>query len=61
VAHSHFIQDGWFTGTVGAKTVLVVRVIDVYWKTGGKWKIAQEHVSAPVDLATMKPGPFSKR
>ena len=60
VAYSHFVQDGWFTAKNGAKTELVVRVTDVYRKTGGKWKIVQEHVSVPVDLATMKPDPLSK-
>jgi ketosteroid isomerase-like protein len=60
VAYSHFVQDGWFTSKSGAKTELVVRVTDVYRKAGGKWKIVQEHVSVPVDLATMKPDPLSK-
>lgn len=60
VAYSHFVQDGHFTTKSGVKTELVVRVTDVYRKMGGKWKIVQEHVSVPVDLATMKPDMMSK-
>jgi len=37
-----------------------VRVTDVYRKTGGRWKIVQEHVSVPVDFATGKPDMLSK-
>ena len=31
-----------------------VRVTDVYRKTGGKWLIAHEHISVPVDIASGK-------
>jgi hypothetical protein len=40
-------------------TELVVRVTEVCRKLGGK--IVQEHVSAPVDLGTLKPDTLSKR
>ena len=60
VAYGHSIQDGHFTAKDGTKTELVVRVTDVYRKIGGKWFIVQEHVSVPVDLATMKPDLLSK-
>jgi ketosteroid isomerase-like protein len=33
---------------------LTVRVTDGYRKTAGKWLIAHEHISVPVDLATGK-------
>jgi len=60
VAYGHNIEDGHFTAADGSKTQLVVRVSDVYRKIKGKWFIVQEHVSIPVDLATMKPDPLSK-
>ncbi|HLZ85247.1 MAG TPA: nuclear transport factor 2 family protein [Caulobacteraceae bacterium] len=60
VAYGHNVQDGHFTAKDGSKIELVVRVTDVYRKIGGKWFIVQEHVSVPVDLATMKPDPLSK-
>jgi ketosteroid isomerase-like protein len=60
VAYGHNIEDGHFTLKDGTATELVVRVTDVYRKIGGKWKIVLEHVSVPVDLATMKPDPLSK-
>ena len=60
VAYGHNIQDAHFTTKDGAAIELVVRVTDVYRKLGGKWKIVQEHVSVPVDLATMKPDLLSK-
>ncbi|MFI4974875.1 MAG: YybH family protein [Caulobacterales bacterium] len=60
VAYGHNIQDGHFTAKDGSALELVVRVTDVYRKAGGKWKIVQEHVSVPVDLATLKPDLLSK-
>jgi ketosteroid isomerase-like protein len=60
VAYGHSIQDSHLTTKDGAKTELVVRVSDVYRKIGGKWLIVQEHVSVPVDLATLKPDTLSK-
>jgi len=38
----------------GKPTDLTVRFTDVYRKIGGKWLIAREHVSFPVDLVTGK-------
>lgn len=55
VAYGHSIQTARFTGKDGAKFDLVVRVTDVYRKIKGHWLIVQEHVSVPVDLATLKP------
>jgi ketosteroid isomerase-like protein len=60
VAYGHNIQTSTFAGADGGKTELTVRVSDVYRKVGGRWLIVQEHVSIPVDLATMKPDPTSK-
>jgi uncharacterized protein (TIGR02246 family) len=60
VAYGHSIQDGHFTAGDGTKTEVVVRVTDVYRKIAGKWLIVQEHVSVPVDLATMKADNLSK-
>jgi len=60
VAYGHSIQDGHFTAADGTVTEAMVRVTDVYRKLGGKWKIVQEHVSVPVDLATLKPDLLSK-
>lgn len=60
VAYGHSIQESTFTAADGSKTDLAVRVTDVYRKIAGRWQIVQEHVSIPVDLATMKPDPLSK-
>jgi uncharacterized protein (TIGR02246 family) len=60
VAYGHDVEPGHYTAASGAKTDLTVRVTDVYRKIGGRWLIVQEHVSVPVDLATMKPDPLSK-
>ena len=54
VAYSRSIQHGTFTDKDGKKTELTIRVTDGYKKVDGKWLIAQEHVSVPVDLETMK-------
>lgn len=55
MAYGHSIQRITGTDSKGAKIDLTVRVSDVYRKTGGAWKIVQEHVSVPVDLTTGKP------
>jgi ketosteroid isomerase-like protein len=60
VAYGHSIQGGYFTDKAGKKTEMVVRVSDVYRKVGGRWKIVQEHVSVPIDLATGQPDMLSK-
>ena len=39
---------------------MVAPVTDVYCKSGGKWLIAQEHVSFPVGLDTEKADLLSK-
>ncbi|MBS0364133.1 MAG: nuclear transport factor 2 family protein [Proteobacteria bacterium] len=55
VAYSHSIQTTESTDKAGAPMKLVVRVTDIYRKTGDAWWIVQEHVSVPVDLDTGKP------
>ncbi len=60
VAFGHSIQTVTMTDKKGKKTNLIVRVTDGYKKMSGQWLIAHEHVSIPVDLATMKPIPQSK-
>lgn len=55
VAYSHSIQTIESTDKAGAATKMVVRVTDIYRKTGDAWWIVQEHVSVPVDLDTGKP------
>ena len=59
VAYGHNIQATEATKPDGSKLAVTVRVTDVYRKINGKWLIVQEHVSIPVDLATMKPDPSS--
>lgn len=60
VAYSHSIQSGTFTDKNGKKTAMTVRVTDGYQKVNGGWLISHEHVSVPVDFATMKPNLNSK-
>jgi len=67
LAYSHSIQHLTATQTVTVKKKkktekvdVTVRVTDAYKKIGGEWKIEQEHVSVPVDLATGKPDFCSK-
>jgi uncharacterized protein (TIGR02246 family) len=60
VAYGHSIQSMSWTDKKGKPASLVVRVTDVYRKTGDKWLIVQEHVSVPVDLDTGKPDMMSK-
>jgi ketosteroid isomerase-like protein len=54
VAFSHSIQH--FAGKLknGSPLDVTVRVTDGYRRVGGKWLIAHEHVSVPVDLETGK-------
>ena len=54
VAWSHSIQRGSGTDPSGQPSDTTVRVTDVYRKTPNGWRIVQEHVSVPVDLATGK-------
>jgi uncharacterized protein (TIGR02246 family) len=58
MAYSHSTQTIEATG--GPVSHLVVRVTDVYRKTGGRWQIVHEHVSVPVDPATGKADLLSK-
>jgi len=60
LGYGHSIQH--FVGTTkeGTKVDLTLRVTDCYRKIGGKWLIAHEHVSVPVDLETGKPDMTSK-
>lgn len=60
VAWGHNIQSGWLTRKDGSRLEIVVRVTDVYRKEHGKWLIAQEHVSIPVDIDTRTPDLLSK-
>ena len=60
VAFTHFVQHVILTDKDGKKSELTVRITDGYKKINGQWLIAHEHVSIPVDLATMKPDPDSK-
>jgi len=54
VAFSHSIQHIALTDKDGKKMEATVRVTDGYKKVDGKWLIAHEHVSVPVDFATLK-------
>jgi uncharacterized protein (TIGR02246 family) len=58
MAYSHSTQTIDAPGNATSK--LVVRVTDVYRKTGGRWQIVHEHVSVPVDMATGKGDLLSK-
>jgi ketosteroid isomerase-like protein len=54
LAYGHSIQHLACTDTKGNKLDLTTRVTDGYRKVKGKWVIAYEHVSVPVDLTTAK-------
>jgi len=53
-AYSHSIQHFTCTDPQGKKTDMILRVTDGYANFRGKWLIAHEHISVPVDLATGK-------
>jgi uncharacterized protein (TIGR02246 family) len=55
VAFASSIQHGTLTDKDGKKMEMTVRVTDGYKKVNGKWLIAHEHASIPVDIVTMKP------
>ena len=57
IAYGHCIQHVTGTGPDGAPIDFTVRVTDVYRKVDGKWLIAQEHVSVPIDFSGPKPVP----
>jgi len=58
MAYSHSTQTIDAPGNSIPK--MVVRVTDVYRKTGDRWQIIHEHVSMPVDIATGKGDLLSK-
>lgn len=58
--YGHNIQRIACTDAKGNKLDLTTCVTDGYRKVKGKWLIAHEHVSVPVDLATAKGDPQSK-
>ena len=60
VAYSHSIQHATMTDKKGKKMDMTVRVTDGYKKINGQWLISHEHVSVPVNFATMKPDVNSK-
>lgn len=60
LAASHSIQHVAGADQSGNKVDMTVRVSDVYRKINGKWLIADEHASVPVDLTTGKPDLSSK-
>jgi len=54
LAYSRCIQQVSGTDTKGKLLNLTWRVTDVYRRIGGKWLIAHEHLSVPVDVLTGK-------
>lgn len=60
LAYGHSIQHVAGTTQDGSPFDITVRVTDDYRKVDGKWLIAQEHVSVPVDLTTDKGDLMSK-
>jgi ketosteroid isomerase-like protein len=60
VAYAHSVQPGILTAKDGSKFNLTARVTDGYRKVNGKWLIAHEHVSVPIDLNTGRPDFSSK-
>jgi uncharacterized protein (TIGR02246 family) len=57
IAYGHSIQHVKATMMDGSPADFTVRVTDVYRKVDGKWLIAQEHVSVPIDFSGSKPEP----
>ena len=60
VGYGHSVQRVIFTDKDGKKLEVTFRVTDGYKKVNGQWLISHEHVSLPVDLATLKPDLNSK-
>jgi len=58
--YGYSIQHVSGTDTKGQPIDLTVRVTDGYRKVNGRWLIAHEHVSVPVDLESGKPDWTSK-
>ena len=60
LGYGHSIQRLVATDKDGKRFDLTVRVTDGYRKVNGKWLIAHEHVSVPVDITTGKADLTSK-
>ncbi len=60
VGFGHNVQHFSGTGKDGKPIDLTFRVSDGYKKVNGKWMIAEEHLSFPVDIATQKADLSSK-
>ena len=60
LGYGHNIQRLRCATANGTAMDITTRVTDGYQKRGGKWLIAHEHISVPVDLATGKPDLSSK-
>jgi ketosteroid isomerase-like protein len=60
IGFSHSIQRLSGKSKKGEPVDLTVRVTDGYRKVNGRWLVAMEHVSVPVDLDTGKPDLQSK-
>ncbi len=60
IGYSHSIQHLSGRNKKGEPVDVTVRVTDGYRKVGGRWLVAMEHVSVPVDLDTGKPDLQSK-
>ena len=59
-AFGHNIQHFTCTDAKGNKLDMTLRVTDGYEKINGKWLIAHEHISVPVDITTAKADLSSK-
>jgi ketosteroid isomerase-like protein len=60
LGYGHSIQRVSGKNKKGEPVDMTVRVTDAYRKVGGRWLVAMEHVSVPVDLDTGKPDLQSK-
>ena len=60
IGYGHNIQRFSCKTANGTMQDFTIRVTDGYEKRGGKWLIAHEHVSVPVDLTTSKADLSSK-
>jgi uncharacterized protein (TIGR02246 family) len=54
VAFSHCLGHVQSTRTTGEKTDYWVRVTTGFQRKNGRWMVTHEHVSMPLDMATMK-------
>lgn len=60
LAYGHSVQDYSGVDANGGNIQFVLRATDCYRKVKGKWLIAHEHYSVPVDLSTAKADIMSK-